>query len=138
MVAGSLKRMPVAAMDINAEDNTEHVLCRLDDIPDGGAKGLLRERNDDRVFVVRRRGEVFAYLNTCPHNWRPLEYRQDQFLSPQGSHIICYAHGARFRIEDGFCFLGPCSGQRLIGIPVRVENGSVITTRTLPRSPRMR
>jgi nitrite reductase/ring-hydroxylating ferredoxin subunit len=138
VVAGSLKRIPIVVMDINAEDNTERVLCRLDDIPEGGAKGLLREFNDDRLFVVRRRGEVFAYLNTCPHNWRPLEYRQDQFLSPLGQHIVCYAHGAHFRIEDGFCFLGPCSGQRLIGIPVRVEDGCVILGGTLPKPPRIR
>lgn len=128
MVPGRLKPRPVTALD----NDTEQVLCRLDDIPDGHAKGFLRERNDDRVFVVRRGGEVFAYLNSCPHNWRPLEYRHDQFLAPRGDHIVCYAHGARFRIEDGFCFLGPCAGERLIGIPVRIDNGSVVIPKTLP------
>jgi len=56
-------------------------LCGLDDLPDGGARGLLRQGNDDRVFAVRRGNVVNVWLNDCPHNHRPLAYRQHRVLS---------------------------------------------------------
>jgi nitrite reductase/ring-hydroxylating ferredoxin subunit len=99
----------------------ETVLCRLEDIPDGGARGLLREGNEDRVFVVRQGEEVFVWLNDCPHQHRPLEYRQDGFLSADGSHITCFAHSAHFDIKTGMCFRGPCAGQALVRVPARVD-----------------
>jgi nitrite reductase/ring-hydroxylating ferredoxin subunit len=41
-------------------------------------------------------------------------------------HILCAAHGAEFRIEDGYCLRGPCMGDRLEPIEVAVEDGSVV------------
>lgn len=111
----------------------EKWLCRLDDIPDGGARGLLRQGRDDRVFAVRRGNAVQVWLNDCPHNHRPLDYRQDQFLSGDGQHIVCFAHSAHFALHDGRCFAGPCVGQHLTAVPVRVdEHGGVWLTEPLP------
>ncbi len=111
---------------------TERLLCRLDEIPNGGARGLMRRGLDDRVFVVRRGEEVFVWLNDCPHEHRPLEYKQDHFLSADGSHIVCYAHSAHFDIRSGHCFAGPCAGQALIGIPARIRAGEVWISEPLP------
>ena len=107
----------------------EFALCRLDELPDGGARGLLRRGNDDQVFAVRRGTEVRVWRNDCPHNHRPLEYRQDQFLSADGQHIVCYAHSAHFDIDTGYCFAGPCEGSSLKAVPSRLSDGAVwITT----------
>lgn len=111
---------------------TEQVLCRLDELPDGDSRGLLRQGNDDQVFVVRQGDEVFVWLNDCPHEHRPLEYRQDRFLSGDGGHIVCYAHSAHFDIRSGHCFAGPCAGQCLIPVPARIEHGSVLIPADLP------
>ncbi|WP_157264067.1 Rieske (2Fe-2S) protein [Azohydromonas aeria] len=108
-----------------AATQVQQVLCRLDEIPDGGSRGLLRQGLDDRVFVVRQGGEVFAWLNDCPHQHRPLEYRQDRFLSGDGSRIVCYAHGAHFDIRSGHCFAGPCEGEHLVRVPTQVKDGVV-------------
>jgi nitrite reductase/ring-hydroxylating ferredoxin subunit len=108
------------------------VLCQLGDVPDGRARGLLREGNDDLVFAVRRGEQVYVWLNDCPHNHRPLEYRQDQFLSADGGHIVCYAHSAHFEIESGHCFAGPCEGQHLVKVPARVVEGQVLIPAELP------
>lgn len=114
----------------------EQRLCSLTDIPDGGARGLLPEGRDDRVIVVRQGQEVFVWLNDCPHNHRPLDYRQDRFLSGDGRHIVCFAHSAHFDIRTGSCFAGPCVGQYLIPVPVRIAiDGGVWVPRQLPVAP---
>ncbi|WDS35030.1 Rieske (2Fe-2S) protein [Pseudoxanthomonas sp.] len=97
-------------------------VCRLDDLADGRARGFATDpRGDDGAFVVKRDGGLYAYRNLCPHNLRPLEYAKDRFLSADGSDIICYAHGAHFNIVDGVCSYGPCLGERLMTLPVRVH-----------------
>lgn len=102
-------------------------LCRLDEIPDGAARGFDPEgAGEDTVFAVRRGEKVHVYRNSCPHNRRPLEYLRHRFLSADGSTIVCYAHGAHFRIEDGVCTYGPCLGQALDEVPSRVEQGQVL------------
>lgn len=110
----------------------EQALCRMADLPDGGSRGLLRRGNDDQVFAVRQGDEVFIWLNDCPHNHRPLEYRQDQFLSADGQHIVCYAHSAHFDIRSGHCFAGPCEGQALVPVAAHVAGGVVWIAAELP------
>ncbi|WP_110634452.1 Rieske 2Fe-2S domain-containing protein [Pseudomonas sp. CC120222-01a] len=89
-------------------------LCPLADIGELQSRGFDPERNgSDTVFVVRHGGILRVYENKCPHLLVPLEYRKNRFLSADGARIICYAHGAQFRPEDGVCVYGPCLGERL-------------------------
>jgi len=111
---------------------SERRLCHLDDLPDGGSRGLLRQGLDDRLCVVRLGDEVFVWLNDCPHEHRPMEYRQDQFLSGDGGHIVCYAHSAHFDIRSGHCFAGPCAGEHLVKVPASVRDGAVWIPTELP------
>ncbi len=112
--------------------SNERLLCRVDDIPDRAARGLLRRGLDDQVCVVRQGEEVFVWLNDCPHEHRPMEYRQDQFLSGDGGHIVCYAHSAHFDIRTGHCFAGPCRGEHLVKVPARIQHGEVWIPAELP------
>jgi nitrite reductase/ring-hydroxylating ferredoxin subunit len=114
---------------------SEQVLCRLEDIPDGHARGFLPLNRDDRVFAVRRGEQIRVYINSCPHNWRPLDYAQDHFLSADRREIVCYAHGAHFSIDSGECIAGVCLGQFLIPVPARVDNGMILIPRQLPQAP---
>ncbi|MEZ2354393.1 Rieske (2Fe-2S) protein [Caballeronia sp. RCC_10] len=111
---------------------SERLLCHLDDIPDGGSRGMLRDGLDDKLCVIRQADDVFVWLNDCPHEHRPMEYRQDRFLSGDGRHIVCYAHSAHFEIRTGRCFAGPCVGTFLKRVPVRIENGNVWIAAELP------
>lgn len=103
-------------------------LCTLDDIPDGGAKGVMLGFGTQRLdIVLLRRGEtVFAYVNRCPHMGTPLETFPDKFLNQTGELLICSTHGARFRVRDGACVAGPCKGQSLRPVRVRLVHGNVV------------
>ena len=79
-------------------------LCRLEDIPDGGARGFPPAPGAfTGLFAVRRGAKGFVYVNACPHIGTPLDWVPGRFLSIDGRHIICATHGAEFTIAR------PCS-----------------------------
>jgi nitrite reductase/ring-hydroxylating ferredoxin subunit len=104
------------------------VLGPLDDIADGGAKEYIFGRGTTvfPMFVVRRAGAVFGYLNICPHFSSALNCRAGEFMSDDGSYIRCTMHFAEFRIEDGFGVAGAAEGCWLDPVPVHVENGMIV------------
>jgi nitrite reductase/ring-hydroxylating ferredoxin subunit len=104
-------------------------LCRVDDIPESGGLGLVAEVGGGRrsLLAVRRGGEVFVYLNACPHIGAPLNMLPNRFLDAEGRHIQCANHGALFRLEDGACVSGPCAGEALSPVPVTIRAGTVYT-----------
>jgi nitrite reductase/ring-hydroxylating ferredoxin subunit len=118
-----------------ANRGSERVLCRLEDIPDGHARGFLPHNREDRLFAVRLGQQVRVYINSCPHNWRPLDFAQDRFLSADRQEIVCYAHGAHFSIDSGECTAGVCLGDSLIPVPARVEDGIILIPLDLPQAP---
>lgn len=106
------------------------MLCALADIADPGSKDF-RFRDSERLFagfVVRRGGEVFGYVDSCPHAGWPLAGPSGRHLTRENDLILCAGHGALFRIEDGLCTSGPCGGKRLEPWPVRLVDGVVVTT----------
>jgi nitrite reductase/ring-hydroxylating ferredoxin subunit len=112
---------------MDGTDAADRVLCRLEEIPDGYARGFPAAPGGfTGLFAVRRGEKVFVYVNSCPHIGLPLEPLPDRFLDTKKQVIICSAHGARFRIEDGTCLTGPCIGEALEAVPVRIEDGRVV------------
>jgi nitrite reductase/ring-hydroxylating ferredoxin subunit len=107
---------------------TRHILCRLNEIADGAARGFLIGEGAARldVVIVRREGAVRAYLNSCPHQLMPLETFPNKFLNEDGTQFICSTHGARFRVDDGYCVSGPCEGKSLRSIACAVVDGAVV------------
>ena len=85
-----------------------------------------------RGFVVRRGGAVYGYVNCCPHADHPLNLRPNEFLSPDGSLLLCNSHGALFEIATGLCVAGPCVGARLRRVPVEVTRGYVLLAANYP------
>jgi nitrite reductase/ring-hydroxylating ferredoxin subunit len=102
-------------------------LCRLDEIADPGARGFDYREGDQlwSGFVVRKGETVRGYLDQCPHAGSPLGDMIGRYLTRAGDLIICSAHGALFKIEDGACIAGPCAGEALTAWPVTVEDGVV-------------
>lgn len=108
--------------------DVERVICRIADIDDPGARGFTIGRGDWplRGFVVRVGNEAHAYVNRCPHARHPLNFAPHGFLTPGGELILCSSHGALFDKRTGFCVAGPCSGQSLETVPLRIEAGFVM------------
>jgi nitrite reductase/ring-hydroxylating ferredoxin subunit len=102
-------------------------LCRIEDIPDGGARGFPPPPGAFvGLFALRHGARVLVYVNSCPHLGISLDWAPDRFLSNDGSRIVCATHGAEFTIEDGECLRGPCFGERLEQVPVELKDGAVL------------
>lgn len=97
-------------------------LGRLDDIPDGGARGFDPEGSGrDTMFIVRQGKALHGWLDRCPHEGvTPLPYRRHAYLNKAATRIMCYAHGAQFEIDSGLCVGGPCLGRSLTPVPLQV------------------
>ncbi|EMQ5443608.1 Rieske (2Fe-2S) protein [Pseudomonas aeruginosa] len=104
------------------------VLCALEEIPDGGARGLQLFFGDERLSLVavRRGGQAWVYRNRCPHFSVPLDFRPGEFCTYRGEVLMCAHHSALFRFEDGLCIDGPCAGAALEGLHCRVEAGLLL------------
>lgn len=99
-------------------------LCRLDELHEGCSRGFdPHGLGADGLFALRHAGQVRLYRNRCPHLGTPLEYRKDRFMSVDGHWVVCYAHNARFRPQDGLCVYGPCRGEALSALEHREQDG---------------
>ena len=103
-------------------------LCNINDISDPGAKGfeIARKRNELLIFLVKKDNQVYAYENKCPHAGVNLEWRPDDFLDMDNTFIQCSVHGALFVIDSGDCAGGPCNGQGLKSLDIKIDdNGDI-------------
>ncbi len=108
-------------------------ICATDEIELGGAKAFDLAQLDDmgeakpfRIVVAKnRRGEFFAYVNSCPHQGVWLNIGAGTFLDETRTLLRCGRHGAAFEIESGKCVLGPCEGSQLDMVPLLVIDGDV-------------
>jgi len=103
------------------------VLCRLDELDNPGSRGfvMLRDGEEEEIFVIRDGDEAFGYVNVCPHRFLPLNWKPDVFLNFQKTRILCVVHAATFDMRDGSCLGGPCPGQGLETITLRIDNGVI-------------
>jgi len=117
----------VAANEAGEAGAKTRVLCRAAEIAEGEARGFPAAPGSfTGLFAVRRNGALHVYVNACPHVGLPLEPLPHRFLDTKKQVIICSAHGARFRIEDGVCITGPCVGEALETVPHEIVDGQVV------------
>ncbi len=104
-------------------------LCSLADLDATGAKEISLDDAGVRLpaFVVRWNGRVVGYVNSCPHARLPLNWKADSFFDLGNTYLLCINHGAFFDVLTGACVRGPCKGQSLRRVAVRVDGDSVLT-----------
>lgn len=78
------------------------------------------------VVVLDELGTAHAYRNECMHVAIPLAILSESMF--RENTLLCATHGARYRLEDGYCFEGPCLGQSLERLPIEFD-GSVVRIR---------
>jgi nitrite reductase/ring-hydroxylating ferredoxin subunit len=98
-------------------------LCTLAEIPDNDAKGFRSALGE--VIVARQGMSVYGYINSCPHLGIGINFQPNVFMDFTQRYLLCANHGALFRVEDGFCFRGPCRGQSLKKVQLLIEHGIV-------------
>lgn len=76
------------------------------------------------LIAVRQGARIIAYENDCPHARQPLERFDGRVVMMERRYLVCAAHGASFRIEDGVCVGGPAKGG-LTPFSVMVREGAV-------------
>ena len=101
-------------------------LCRIEEIPDGGATSREVESSTGgfSVLLTRSGSAVHAFHNECPHAGRRLDWSPGRFLVEAGT-VICAAHGAQFVLASGECIGGPCRGAGLKSIAIVLVDGEV-------------
>ena len=106
-----------------------HILMSLDELPDGAVRivGIAYRTPPYRSVIVTRIGDsIGAYWNVCRHLPVPLDGGMGAISQDGKGRWVCETHGARYRPEDGLCVEGPCRGERLTKIAVRVEDGMIV------------
>ena len=96
------------------------VICSASEIGEGRARAFEFRDGTDRfeLFVIRKEGQLRAYVNDCPHAHTPLDWQPDKFFDAKGAFLMCATHGALFRPLDGKCVSGPCLNDSLTPVPL--------------------
>ena len=103
------------------------MLCKTTDIDDPGSKSFEAKIKHEThsIFIVKKNGEFHAYYNQCPHTGANLEWQEDQFLDMDKELIQCATHDALFTIDTGECIAGPCVGDSLKEIPLKITGDEI-------------
>lgn len=76
------------------------------------------------ILIVQTSDGIRAFWNVCQHLPVPLGPENGSMDAVDG--LVCRAHGARYTLNDGFCFSGPCRGQWLESVGVVVEGDEIV------------
>jgi len=106
----------------------DRAVAKIDELEPGCVKKfwLICQKYRIDAFLVNDQGQFHAYVNRCRHMATPLDFIRDQFLSEDGRYLMCYTHGALYEFANGVCVEGPCKGEALYRLPVRVEGDEVL------------
>lgn len=102
--------LPLAELPPDSFGETEAMI-------DGDLESLILYRDGE--------GGVRAWLNTCPHAGRRLDFAPGKFLRSKKGELVCAVHGATFALPEGNCVAGPCRGQCLCAVSVHVADDQV-------------
>lgn len=107
-------------------------VCRQDELTPGQAREFrIKQPNAEpgtmplTGFVLLHDGEPRAYVNQCPHLGVELNWMPGRFLDADNLFIQCATHGALFKPGTGECITGPCQGDALTALDLRVEGGTI-------------
>mgnify|MGYP003577696943 CR=1 FL=1 len=104
------------------------VIAKVGDLAPGAVKKFWLICQQYRLdgFLINDRGSFHAYVNRCRHMPTPLDFVRDEFISEDGRFLRCYTHGALYEFATGLCIDGPCKGESLYRLPVRVDRDEVL------------
>jgi nitrite reductase/ring-hydroxylating ferredoxin subunit len=111
----------------NGRPLSQVFLCRIDQLADPGTWNVVLEEDDEEldIILVQTNATRHAYINSCPHQFIPLETFPNHFLTEDKRFLVCSGHGARFEPATGACYSGPCLGKRLDRLKIEERDGAI-------------
>jgi nitrite reductase/ring-hydroxylating ferredoxin subunit len=77
------------------------------------------------AFAVRWKGGLHAYVNSCRHQARNLDFGDAHFFDDAYDALVCCHHGARYAPDTGACVDGPCEGGRLTALALELRGAEL-------------
>jgi nitrite reductase/ring-hydroxylating ferredoxin subunit len=84
------------------------------------------------VLLVQGADGLRAYVNACPHQFLPLDWRSDRILSPDGRTLRCSNHDAGFDADTGAGLDGFAQGCALDPVPIEIHDGALRIAQPTP------
>jgi nitrite reductase/ring-hydroxylating ferredoxin subunit len=78
---------------------------------------------------------LIAWRNACPHMGIELDWDPRRLLTRNGRYLQCTGHGALFEPATGMCVRGPCAGESLTALPVRIQDDMILLEPPLSEPP---
>lgn len=105
-------------------------VAKIDEIAEGRSKKFVLPVGAREVecFIVRWRGEHYAYVNKCRHIAMSLDWVENRFFDEDRRYVICSTHGALFEPDSGQCVSGPPFGRRLVQVPLETRGEDIWAT----------
>lgn len=102
-------------------------ICDLEELAEFSCKEFQLElvNGTEEAFFVYVNKHCYAYVNQCPHTGVSLNWQPGEFLSMDQAFIQCSMHGALFELVTGECIRGPCLGQCLKPVALKIHDGAV-------------
>jgi len=104
------------------------LICSSQEVAEAGQGfrfTISRYGRETPAFVIRFRGQVFAYLNECGHVPAELDWQPGEFFDDSKLYLICSIHGALYAPESGRCLGGRCQGRSLKPLKVQEIDGQI-------------
>lgn len=104
------------------------VVAQVGEIQPGTTKKFVVfvKGRETECFAVNHDGQLFAYVNSCRHVPMTMDWIENQFLTEDGSYILCATHGAAYELDTGECVFGPPCGKFLTRVPLSTVGNRVI------------
>jgi nitrite reductase/ring-hydroxylating ferredoxin subunit len=111
----------------HAPASRRKLVARLGELAHGTSKKFKIRRGhfETEALLINYQGELFAYVNRCPHVGIALDWVDNQFFTVDQRYLMCANHGAVFEPPTGECVWGPCVGTALQKLPVEIEGENV-------------
>lgn len=77
------------------------------------------------VILVNQGGAIRAFRNRCPHIGIGLDWG-DGRCKTGDNELTCAMHGATFAADTGECLSGPCVGDALEPVAIRIVDGAIV------------
>ena len=106
--------------DISTAPDPGTVVCNIEEVE--GARAF--DLSGFPLVVISDAAGLRGFVNLCPHQYLPLDYKGDRILSADGQSLICTSHQARFDAHTGEVCDGPASCG-LDVVPLRQSDGKI-------------